>query len=395
MGMRTGRVFFVALFMFLAGGLAGLSTYHMAADVINPRTIHQPPVSFAVPMTLGAAPSQAADVPGPVNFVTEVYKKVGPSVVNIITVQIGYDFFLRPIPQEGVGSGVILNSDGYIITNNHVVKSASEIRVILANGTEVGGKVIGADPGTDLALVKITPPEGYKLPVALLGNSENLEVGEWVVAVGNPLGLDQTVTVGVVSALGRSVMSEAGVPIEGLIQTDAAINPGNSGGPLINVQGEVIGINTAIVSRSGGSEGIGLAIPINTAKSILDQLIAKGRVERPWLGVEVQEIYPRLATRYGLPTTKGLLLKAVYKDSPAQKAGMHKPITGEDGGLVYFIIVEANGITITKAGQLLQMVRELKVGSTINLRYYKNNQLLEKEIPLAPLPEGAPLTAII
>ena len=382
--------------MFLAGGLAGLSTYHMAADAINPRTLHQPPVSFAVPMSLGAAPIQAQDGAGPVNFVTEVYKKVGPSVVNITTVKIGgYDFFFRPVPQEGVGSGVILNSDGYIITNNHVIKQATEIRVILANGTEVEGKVVGADPGTDLALVKIEPPEGYKLPVAVLGNSENLEVGEWVVAVGNPLGLDQTVTVGVVSALGRSVMSEAGVPIGGLIQTDAAINPGNSGGPLINVRGEVIGINTAIVSRSGGSDGIGLAIPVNTAKSVLDQLIAIGRVERPWLGVEVQEIYPRMATRYGLPTTKGLLVKTAYKDSPAQKAGIHRILEDEQGNAVYFIIVEANGVTITRTSQLLQIVRELKVGSTINLRYYKNNQLLEKEIPLAPLPEGAPLTAII
>jgi len=297
--------------------------------------------------------------------------------------------------EDNTGSGVIINLDGYIITNNHVITGATEIKVILANGEEVQGTVVGADPGTDLALIKIEPPENSNLKAAVLGDSDNLEVGEWVIAVGNPLGLDQTVTVGVVSALNRSIRSQAGIPIKGLIQTDAAINPGNSGGPLLNSVGQVIGINTAIISQSGGSDGIGLAIPINTAKTVLDQLIEKGRVERNWLGIEVQEIYPRFARRYGLPTDKGLLITAVYNNSPAQAAGLTWPRKDNLENPVYYIIVEANGATITRESQLLEIVRGLPLNSSLNLRYYKYDQMFEKEVPLATLPEEAPPVGII
>jgi S1-C subfamily serine protease len=382
--------------MFVAGSFVGISTYHVAYPTLNPMDASKMPVSYMMPMAVSPVSSQTLESASkPVSFVTEVYKRVGPSVVNITTVQYAYDFFRRPIPQEGIGSGVIIDSKGYIITNNHVIEGATEINVILADGTEVAGKLIGADPGTDLALVKIEAPEGVKVKAAVLGDSDNLEVGEWVVAVGNPLGLDQTVTVGVVSALKRSIMSAAGIPITDLIQTDAAINPGNSGGPLLNAVGQVIGINTAIVSRSGGSEGIGLAIPIKTAKGILDELITKGRVVRPWLGVEVQEVYPLMARRYGLPTDKGLLITAVYNNSPAQAAGFTRVRSDEKNNLVFFIIVEVNGKTITSASQLTEIIRSLPVDSTINIRYYKTNQLLEKEIPLAPIPAEAPPIGII
>lgn len=394
--MRTSRILFIAVLMFVAGSLVGVSTYHLTYNELNPPDQYRIPVSYAMPMAVQPVAGQTLESASkPVNFVTEVYKRVGQSVVNITTTQIGYDFFLRPIPQEGVGSGVIINNDGYIITNNHVIEGATEITVILADGTEVDGKLIGADPGTDLALLKITPPQDTKLHAAVLGDSDNLEVGEWVVAVGNPLGLDQTVTVGVVSALKRSIMSQAGIPIKGLIQTDAAINPGNSGGPLLNSVGQVIGINTAIVSKSGGSEGIGLAIPINTAKDILDQLIEKGRVVRPWLGIEVQEIFPRMARRYGLPTDKGLLITAVYEDSPAKAAGFTWPRRDENGQVVFYILVEINGTTITSESQLLEIVRTLPVDSTINVKYYRYNQLFEKEVPLSAIPAEAPPVGII
>lgn len=381
--------------MFAAGSLVGLSSYHFLRSSAEAETNHYPLAGSVIQVAATMTADVGQPIPSALNFVSEVYKAIGPSVVNITTVHYGYDFFLRPVPLEGIGSGVIIDKEGYIITNNHVIADATRITVILADGTEVEGKVVGADPGTDLAVVKIEPPDGVVLHVATLGDSEKLRVGEWVVAVGNPLGLDQTVTVGVVSALGRSVMSKAGIPIRGLIQTDAAINPGNSGGPLINTSGEVIGINTAIISRSGGSEGIGLAIPINTAKSILTQLIEKGRVERPWLGIEVREIYPRYARRYGLPTDMGLLVEKAYHGSPAQKAGFHRPMRTDDGVPVYFIIVEANGQTITSKSQLLEIVRELPVDGTINIRYYRYKELFEKEVPLSPLPEEAPLTEII
>jgi len=393
--MRTSRVFFIALLMFLAGSLVGISSYHFSLPAINPPSLSKPPVSFAMPMSIEPASGQTVDGSKQVTFVSEVYKRVGPSVVNITTTQYAYDFFMRPVPQEGVGSGVIINLDGYIITNNHVITGATEIKVILANGEEVQGTVVGADPGTDLALIKIEPPENSNLKAAVLGDSDNLEVGEWVIAVGNPLGLDQTVTVGVVSALNRSIRSQAGIPIKGLIQTDAAINPGNSGGPLLNSVGQVIGINTAIISQSGGSDGIGLAIPINTAKTVLDQLIEKGRVERNWLGIEVQEIYPRFARRYGLPTDKGLLITAVYNNSPAQAAGLTWPRKDNLENPVYYIIVEANGATITRESQLLEIVRGLPLNSSLNLRYYKYDQMFEKEVPLATLPEEAPPVGII
>ena len=385
----------IAFLMFTAGALVGLSSWHFAEDTLNPSAEDRGEVSYYMPMAPTVAAGQTLETSTPRNFVTEVYTKYGPSVVNITTVQLAYDFFFNVVPQEGIGSGVIIDKDGYIITNNHVISGAQKIKVILSNSTEVDGKVVGTDPGTDIALIKIEPPKGQKLPVALLGDSDSIQVGEWVVAIGNPLGLDQTVTVGVVSAMNRSMLSEAGIAINGLIQTDAAINPGNSGGPLINARGEVIGINRAIISQSGGSEGIGLAIPINTAKSVLSQLMEKGRVERPWLGVEVREIYPRLAKRFGLPADTGLVITAVYKDSPAQAAGLRQPARSPDGSWTYYIIVEADGKTITKSSQLLEIVRSLPLGSTINLRYYRGKDLVEKEIPLSVLPPQAPLTGII
>jgi len=388
-------VFLIALLMFVAGSLAGLSGYHIAKPIISPADLDKPVVSYGIPMAVPVAAGTTIETATPRNFVTEVYQKIGPSVVNINTVQYTRDFFFNVVPQEGIGSGVLINKDGYIITNNHVIEGASEISVVVPGFKPFTGKVVGADPGTDLALIKIDPPADKKLTVAVLGDSNSIQVGEWVVAIGNPMGLDQTVTVGVISAMGRQTMSRAGIPIRNLIQTDAAINPGNSGGPLINTRGEVIGINTAIISQSGGSEGIGLAIPINTAKEILQQLIEKGRVERPWLGIQTRDITPQFALRNGLPTDRGLLVLTVYQDSPAQAAGFKSIPHRPQGPFDIFIIVEANDVTIDKSSKLLQMVRELKVGDTIRLKFYRNKELIEKEVPLTALPEGAPLMDII
>jgi serine protease Do len=220
--------------------------------------------------------------------------------------------------QRGQGSGFIISKDGYILTNNHVVEDADVIKVTLSDKRDFEAKVIGTDPQTDVALLKIEDPKN--LPVLPLGDSSNLEPGEWVIAIGNPFGLSQTVTVGVVSATGRS---SVGInEYENFIQTDAAINPGNSGGPLINGRGEVVGINTALFSRTGGYMGIGFAIPINMAKSIENQLQTAGKVTRGWLGVAIQNVDKDLAESFGLNQAGGILISEVQKDSPASAAGL-------------------------------------------------------------------------
>ena len=224
----------------------------------------------------------------------------------------------REHKQRGQGSGFIIGKDGFILTNNHVIEDADVIKVSLSDNREFDAKVVGADPQSDVALLKIEDPEN--LPVLELGDSDALEVGEWVIAIGNPFGLSQTVTVGVVSAKGRS---SVGInQYENFIQTDAAINPGNSGGPLINVQGKVVGINTALFSKTGGYMGIGFAIPINMARSIEDQLQKDGKVTRGWLGVVIQNVDKDLAESFDLKQAGGILVSEVQKDSPASRAGI-------------------------------------------------------------------------
>jgi len=277
---------------------------------------------------------------------SSVVKKVKPAVVHIqVEKTVGaknYDFeffnnpfferffgpeFHRQIPQQqrqrkqqGQGSGFIISGDGYILTNNHVVADADKITVTLSDNKKVEAELIGSDPQSDVALIKIH--NGTNHPFIPLGNSEALEVGEWVIAIGNPFGLSQTVTVGVVSAKGRS-----GVGLneyENFIQTDAAINPGNSGGPLLNIRGEVIGINSALFSRTGGYMGIGFAIPINMVKAINDQLQKYGKVTRGWLGVAIQDVDEDLAKSFGLDEARGILISEVQKDSPAEKSGLEQ-----------------------------------------------------------------------
>lgn len=224
----------------------------------------------------------------------------------------------RQFKQRGQGSGFIISKDGFILTNNHVVEGADTIRVTLSDKREFEAKVVGTDPQSDIALLKIEDP--HNLPVLPLGDSNKLEVAEWVIAIGNPFGLSQTVTVGVVSATGRS---RVGInEYENFIQTDAAINPGNSGGPLINARGEVVGINTALFSRTGGYMGIGFAIPINMAKSIENQLQEFGKVTRGWLGVVIQDVDKDLAESFGLKNVRGILISEVQEESPASKAGL-------------------------------------------------------------------------
>jgi serine protease Do len=298
-------------------------------------------------------PKGAADILSKVGeAMAEVTAAVKPAVVNISSTQtvktggVPSPFFHDPFfkrffgdefgslekPREqkraSLGSGVIVDKDGYILTNYHVVKDADEIKVKLSDKREFKGKVVGADPKTDLAVVKI---QSNHLPVVKMGDSDKLKVGETVIAIGNPFGLSQTVTSGIVSATGRANVGIA--DYEDFIQTDAAINPGNSGGALVNVRGELVGINTAIFSTSGGYQGIGFAIPSSMAKVVMENLIGKGKVVRGWLGVSVQTITPDLARQFDLKEDKGALVGDVTQGSPAEKAGIKRGdvITGYDG----------------------------------------------------------------
>ena len=297
-------------------------------------------------------------------------------------------FFNQPFPQErapgtkpqrrpramGLGSGFIISPDGYILTNNHVVKDADKVKVQFTSGKEFTAKVIGTDPPTDVAVIKV---DANNLPTLKLGDSDAMQVGEWVIAIGNPFGLTSTLTVGVVSAKGRSGMGIE--DYEDFIQTDAAINMGNSGGPLLNVDGKVIGINTAIVSQTGGSLGIGFAIPINMVKTIYKQLIEKGSVTRGYLGVVIQQLTPELAKSFNLDINKGILISEVAKDSPADKAGLK---SGD-------VIVELNDELAEDIGRFRSQVAGLAPGTKADLVVYRDGKKKNITVEVGKLPSEA------
>jgi serine protease Do len=284
--------------------------------------------------------------------------------------------FFGEIPHEfkqhGLGSGVIVSPDGYILTNDHVVGDADSIQVTLMDKREFTAKVIGKDSKTDLALIKIDTKT--ELPYATLGNSDTTEVGDWVVAIGNPFGFSLTVTAGIVSAKGRAL----GGNYDEFIQTDAAINPGNSGGPLFDVNGKVVGINTAIYSRTGTSAGIGFAIPIDLAKAVMDQLKAHGKVVRGWLGVEIQEVTPELAQSFGLPKPEGALVASVEKDSPAAKAGIKR---GD-------VIVNFNGKPVHEQHELPELVAETQIKKNVPIEVIRGGKHITLDVTVGQLKEN-------
>ena len=264
----------------------------------------------------------------------------------------------RGEPQGGLGSGVIISASGYILTNNHVVEGADEIEVILNDTRKARAKVVGTDPDTDLAILKI---DLDKLPVIVLGNSDALQVGDQVLAIGNPFGVGQTVTAGIVSALGRNKLGIN--TFENFIQTDAAINPGNSGGALVDTQGNLMGINTAIYSRSGGSMGIGFAIPVSTARQVLESIVKDGQVTRGWIGVEPQELNAELAETFNVKNTSGVIITGVLQNGPAAQAGIQP---GD-------VVTAVNGKLVSNVSELLTAVAGLKPGVAAPLTVLRKN----------------------
>jgi serine protease Do len=344
-------------------------------------------ILFMCAGVLGGAAVFAKTTPSfnaPASF-TQLAEMVGPAVVNIRAVKTikgggpvfrhfqrdprgpkdpFRDFFDRffgdemqkEFKQPSLGSGFIIDKAGYVVTNNHVIEGADQIKVKLDDESEFDAQVIGRDPSTDIALLKLKPD--HDLPVAKLGDSGNLKVGQWVVAIGSPFGLERTVTAGIVSAKGRVIGSG---PYDDFIQTDASINPGNSGGPLINMQGEVVGINTAIVASG---QGIGFAIPIDLAKGIISQLKSGGEVTRGWLGVAIQDLSQEMAEYYGIDQEKGVFVADVFKGDPADEAG----IQPKD------IIIEVDGKTIETSRQLTGMIAGLDVGATAAVTVLRNGK---------------------
>jgi len=358
--------------------------------------------AFLYPISAPAAQNLAASTAVPMSF-AELAKKAKSSVVNISTVKVVRgrgqvpmpfgpndpfrDFFERffrdqmprDFRQQSLGTGVIIDQEGYILTNNHVVEMADEIKVKLADDKEYLAKIIGRDPKTDLALIKIDSDKPL-VPLPL-GDSDKLEVGEWVVAIGNPFGLGNTVTAGIVSAKYRQIGQSS---YDNFIQTDASINPGNSGGPLLNTAGEVVGINTAIFSQSGGNIGIGFAIPINMAKDLLPQL-KTGKVVRGWLGVMIQKITPELKQKLDLKDERGALVADVTSGGPAEKAGIQR---GD-------VIVTFDGKEIKEMSELPYVVASTPVGKSVAVEVIRKGKKKSFEVKIAELKEDkeAPVVA--
>ena len=389
LGRRT-----VSLFLCLSVGLAatGCSLFEGQNGLVSGQPASATSSSAAASSQRASAPAATpTPIPrGDAGFtvaVTRVAEAVKPAVVQITTQQQSIGAFEQAIPQTGVGSGVIYDSQGDILTNNHVVAGAQSLTVALPDGRTFDGKLVGADPLTDLAVVKIN---GSDLPVAQLGDSSQLAVGDWVVAIGNALALPggPTVTAGVVSALGRSVQEppdpqtgQAGPYLYDLIQTDASINPGNSGGALVNLQGQVVGINTLVagVAEPGvQAQGIGFAIAMNSAKPIAEQLVSTGKAIHPFVGISYAALTPSIARQLGIQDGQGIVVAQVVPGSPADKAGLKR----------YDVITQVDDQKITDESVLGRVLSTHKPGDTVTLQVQRGGQTLQVQVTLGERPQG-------
>lgn len=375
------KIVIIILVLFIGILIGGLSFY-LLGQVTGGR-------GTSAPLSAPTVPRQIVETS---KAFSEIAGSISPAVVNISTTKVikrdatpffddpFFDFFSpfrdfkapKKWKEQSLGSGVIVSEDGYIITNNHVIEQSDEVKVTLFDKRSFRAKVIGADPKTDVAVVKI---DAKNLPTVRWGDSDKLQVGEFVLAIGNPFGLSHTVTMGIISAVGRANVGIA--DYEDFIQTDAAINPGNSGGPLVNIKGELIGINTAIFSRSGGYQGIGFAVPANMVRMVMNQLEQKGKVTRGWLGVTIQELTPELAQKFGIKSAKGALIGDIAKGSPAEKAGLRQ---GD-------VILEFNGKTVKDVGNLRNMVSQSKVGSEVAITILRGVKEMRITAVIAELPK--------
>ena len=324
---------------------------------------------------------------------------VSPGVVNITSTVVEYDYYYRPYATEGsTGSGCVLDTDGNILTNYHVIQASESLEVTLSDATKYHAKVVGVDKQNDLAVIRIADAPKERLHPIALGDSNALSVGQKVLAIGNPLGLQNTLTIGIVSSLGRRIQTESGDLVDNVIQTDAAINPGNSGGPLLNTAGEMIGINTLIFSiRGGGNIGIGFAIPANTIRRVASELIREKRIVRPWFGVEGYNLNEDLADALNLPVKTGILVARVMRGSSADGAG----IQGANEIAVLYnrrflvggdIITEIEGKPVASLEELRLMLESKRPGNTVNVTLYRGRSKIQKTVPLVEAPRQRALS---
>jgi S1-C subfamily serine protease len=364
----------IAIAVVLVGGFFYFTTYRSGTF----RTINSPAAKVEITQAAINQPLDADEQ----NNISVYHKNIG-SVVNVTSKAVAFDFFYGLVPQEGQGSGFIIDHDGHVLTNYHVVADARQVEITLSNRKKYRATIVGTDRSHDLAIVQIKAPD---LTPMVLGDSKNLQVGQKVYAIGNPFGLAGTLTSGIVSSI-RSVQEPNGINIDEAIQTDAAINPGNSGGPLLNSHGEVIGINTMIASSVGQNAGIGFAIPINTAKAVLNDLLTLGRVRRPVLGVITLAIGPDIADQIGLPSDYGLLVQRVISGGAAERAGLkggtervylrNTPIMiGGD------LIVAIDGQDVQDQQQLAQIMNNHRAGDTVRVTIYRGKRRIDLNLTL-------------
>lgn len=352
---------------------------------------HDPAKVEAVPRSRNLSPVAARDsgLTEDESINVRIYRQASPAVANILTKATEYDFFMDPVPVEGAGSGFIIDPRGYILTNYHVIEGAQSIEVVLGDQSRHSAKYIGADQRNDVALIKIDP-RGKQLASLKLGDSNTIQVGQKVLAIGNPFGFQSTLTTGVVSAVGRTVRTTETTAIEEAIQTDAAINRGNSGGPLIDTHGDVIGINTAIYTPSGTTAGIGFAIPINTARNIASDLIASGRVHRAILGVQTISIAGGLGEALDLPVQEGLLVEVATKGGPAAKAGIRGGDRVVLAGMTRLyiggdVIVAIDGQKVSDQFDINRVLNHRRPGDTVNVTVYRGGKKTDIAVKLGEL----------
>jgi S1-C subfamily serine protease len=350
----------------------------------------------SLPTAVPGAPASSGDAQALEDEIVRVYDSVSPGVVNITNRSYGYDFFFRPVPQEGTGSGFVYDTDGHIVTNYHVIEGAEELNVTLADETTVPAEVVGTDPSNDLAVIKVEAGPDLLHPVPL-GDSDSLRVGRFVVAIGNPFGLERTLTVGVVSALGRVIQSPDNSFIGEIIQTDAAINPGNSGGPLLDLSGRVIGVNTSILSPSDASAGIGFAVPVSTVRRVVPELIARGYFPHPWLAITWWALTPDRAdilrqAGMDVPVDQGVLIVETTAGGPADKAGLRG---GQQQVRIGRYIVPLGGDILTAIdGEPIASDRDLslyldtktEVGQVIQVTVWRDGQQMTVPVTLTERP---------
>ncbi len=349
------------------------------------------PVEQAERLWTAPTAAQSAGFSADENNNIEIYKMARPATANITSIVYREDFFFQIYPQEGTGSGFIVKPDGLILTNNHVVSGSAQLTVTLAGDKkQYKARILGIDRRNDLALVKIEAQR--PLPFLKLGDSDHLEGGQKVLAIGNPFGLGGTLTTGVVSSLGRTLQPDEGRRLEDMIQTDAAINPGNSGGPLLDSHGAVIGINTAIYGPQGNI-GIGFALPINRAKTMLDEFQAKGRVTRPYLGIQTMYIAGDVAEDLGLPSEGGLLIQRVERGSPASEAGLRGPNRVAIAGIYQVgiggdFIIAVDGRPAENTDSLMRVMNRKRVGDTLDLTIFRNGRTQHVRVKLGEAPQA-------